>query len=184
LDARRWEPIVQNSSGKGAIILRLAIARAMLDLKDAATAAPANDEAMRGALRAISGAVPSACITYRLLAEGKDPRTLAPELRPEHSPCVQADLVRPGAPGAAFGTGLPRAVAGAQSAWRHSLERLRAGLANTKPDEARAQLAKDLAALEATPLALPRVDAPAQMPLEFVHGHVDAGVIAADGGRR
>lgn len=179
-----WAAVIERSNVRGASILRLATARAMLDVKPLVTAPPTDDEAMRALLRAVAGSVPGACVTYRLLAEGKDPRTLAPELRPEHSPCVQGDLARPGAAGASFGAGLPRAVAGAQSAWRATLASLKAG-ASKFPDPKHAQLARDIAELEAATLVAPRADDAPKAALDFVHGHIDAGIIVArDAGRR
>lgn len=179
-----WTAVIERSNVTGAAILRLATARAMLDVKALVTAPPTDDDAMRALLRAVAGSVPGACVTYRLLAEGKDPRTLVPELRPEHSPCVQADLARPGAAGAGFGVGLPRAVAAAQSAWRATLASLKAG-ASKFADPKHPRLARDIAELESATLVAPRADDIPKAALEFVHGHIDAGIIVPrDAGRR
>lgn len=174
---KTWSAALEKSEGRGGNVLRFGIARAMADVKAEVAAAPNGDEAMRATLRAISGAVPGACITYRLLAEGKDPRTLPPADRPEHSPCVQADLARPGALGATFGTGLARAVAGAQSAWRATLAQIRTG-AGRHDAYSREKLEALLRELEAVPLVAPATSGERAPVLEFVHGHLDAGLFA------
>lgn len=182
-EARVWNAVLESREGKGADVFRLAVGRALREARQVATAPPRDDATMRASLGAIAGAVPGACVTYRLLAEGKPAATLAPELRPEHSPCVQRDLSEPDAPGPTFGDGLPRALAGAGAAWRRTVRLLRAGLEKTHDRNTRARLADDLKYLDEVTFVAPSA-APAVPALEFVHGHLDAGAIARDAGAR
>ncbi|MFO0673667.1 MAG: hypothetical protein U0235_29285 [Polyangiaceae bacterium] len=178
-----WRTVLSSKEGLGADTFRLAVGRALREAsKDAA--APARDEAtMLRALGAIAGVVPGACPTYRLLAEGKPAMTLRPELRPEHSPCVQADLTAPGGPGATFGDGIPRALAGATMAWKRTVELLRAGEPKTRDRNLRARIHDDLKRLDDVTFTPILPASPVAPALEFVHGHLDAGVIARDAGR-
>ena len=97
--------------------------------------------------RRVAARVPGACPTYELLGSGKDNAKLAPELRAEHSTCVQKHLSLRDGPGGRYGSGTFRAAEGAMALWRETERALRQGLEHASP-EARASITKDLAVIE------------------------------------
>lgn len=180
-----WTTVLRESRGDGADVLRLAVARALLDAKVALSGAvDAHDEATaRRFLGAVASAVPGSCETYRRLADGVSDRALPPPLRADHSACVQGDLTQPGGPGAAFGSGVARATAGATESVRRTLGALRQGLERTR-EPARVRLERELTELETISLPpRPEADDAGAPALDFARGHIDAGVLAADAAR-
>jgi hypothetical protein len=176
-DVDTWLADIKNGRGVGHDVLRLAIARQMA-ASAAVVGKKIDDEAsQKSILRAVTAAIPGACPTYWLLASGAQP--LPPALDPDHSACVQKDLLRREGPGGAYGTGLARATEGALALWRETERALRLGLPNAEPGP-KATLRKKLAIIEdaTAKIATPRVAAEPDNPLlaRMREVHAEAGV--------
>jgi hypothetical protein len=158
-----WTLAEQTARGPGADALRLAAAARMQELAPR-VGKRVDDDGEAGALaHDIATALPGACPEYALLGAGVDPAALPPEKSPDHAPCIQRDLVRRDGPGAKYGYGNFRALAGIVAMWKDEARSLRAGVAFTS-EGARAALEKRLAEVDqaTAKLDMKHVDAPGQ----------------------
>jgi len=126
-----WLEAVASSSGPGADALRLAVAAAMVEDAPFIGKPIETEPAARSMLGAVARAIPGACGTYSRLGRGADVASFTAPESPDHSPCVQHDLVRKDGPGPAYGDGLWRAVAGAAALWKDGARALLVGFATT-----------------------------------------------------
>ena len=143
-----WIGAMRRSKGAGADALRLGTALAMSRVAEKHAHAIDSDEDARAFLTDAAGAIPGACKTYASLGAGASPDAMPPVDSPDHSACVQRDLARKEGPGAGYGTGLFRGVAGALALWKHALAALHEGAALTS-GSARSTLDARLASLDA-----------------------------------
>ena len=167
-----WLAAARNAPGAGADSLRLAMAAGLEKAApDLGKKLDAEDDA-RKLFAAVVANVPGACATYVELAGGADADKLTPELSPDHSPCVQKDLLRVDAPGGAYGFGFWRGAMGAYALLKDALRALDAGETQMKgpsKDALHASLAKVHGAMEK--LDVRRVDRPlGNQWLEGTHG--------------
>lgn len=143
-----WFRAVMSAKGAGAESLRLAVATRMAEIAPSVAKKPDDEKEALEVARAIGTAIPGACATYALLAPGIDVEKMPPEKSPDHAPCVQRDLRRPGGPGGAYGHGGWRAAAGALALWKDEVGALQAGVEMTEGAAKRA-LQKKLEVIEA-----------------------------------
>jgi hypothetical protein len=160
--ADTWLAAIRKAKGPGADGLRLATAMRMSASAGKHARTIDDDAGARAFMSDVAAAIPGACSTYEALGGGADPEKMPPADSPDHSACVQRDLSRKDAPGAAYGQGLFRGAAGALASWKETLAALHEGSGQSigKPKEA---LDRRLAAIDAATakLALKNVDAPA-----------------------
>ena len=124
-----WLASAKQGKGAGGDALRIAVAAA-LTRQSATIAYPlVTDEDATRLFLAVSRSIPGACGTYALLATGGDGETLPIADSPDHAACVQADLMRTGGPGGAYGFGRWRAAAGALALWKDAVRDLEIGTA-------------------------------------------------------
>jgi hypothetical protein len=175
-----WLADLKNGKGIGHDVLRLAVARRMVDASAAVGRKIDDDAAARAALLAIAAAIPGACPTYRLVGMGTDPKAMPPELSADHAACVQKDLARREGPGGAYGSGTPRATEGALALWREAERALRLGLPNADQDT-KAVLQKKLTQIERATRSIETVKmepATASATMSFIgEAHAEAGVV-------
>lgn len=171
----RWLQDVKSAKGKGHDVLRLAIARKMAEVAPM-IGRPLDDEpSARAALKAVASAIPGACPTYWLVANGTKP---APALDPEHAACVQIDLSRREGPGPSYGAGTMRALEGALALWRETERALRLGL-GVMDGGAKATVGNKLLLIEnaTTRIATKKVDSPSAANVSFLGAvHAEAGI--------
>jgi hypothetical protein len=156
-----WMLAMKIAKGPGADALRLAIASRLTELVPRFGKRVDDEaEAMRLA-HDLGAAMPGSCATYALLGDGVDIGALAPEMSPDHAPCVQTDLERKNGPGAAFGFGAWRALAGAVSLLKDEARALREG-ADRSQDAAKDAFTKKVVAIEeaAARFDMKKVEAP------------------------
>lgn len=175
-----WLGAIKAGTGTGLDTLRLAVARKMAEAAPLVGRAIDRDEDALATMKAVAGALPGACPTYRLLASGADPRKLPPELSAEHSACVHRDLKRREGPGGSYGEGTLRALEGSLAAWRETERALRLGVTKSSP-QARAVLERKLALIEPATRAIATKKLPNTAPIATLHAlgdlHADAGVV-------
>jgi hypothetical protein len=176
-----WLSALKSTKGVGMDNLRLAVARKMADSAPAIGRKIEDDGAAKAALLAVVSSIPGACPTYRLVGEGADPKTIAPELTADHSACVQKDLSRREGPGGTYGSGTFRALEGALALWRETERALRVGLPQADPGP-KAVLEKKLAVIEAATAKSETKKLPATASetaiLNYMRElHADAGVV-------
>ncbi len=175
-----WLGSMKNGKGPGADALRLAVAKKMAEVAPRVGRKIEDDATAIDTLKAITAAIPGACPTYALLAAGRDPAKLSPELSSEHAACVHKDLARREGPGSSYGAGIMRALEGALAEWREAERALRLGLANVGPG-AKATLEGKLKIIEPATqaIATKKIDATApQATLTFLgEVHADAGIV-------
>lgn len=138
-----WLNVLKTAKGTGHDALRLAVARKMAEVAPSIGKTIEGDDAARAAMKAVVGAIPSACNTYYLVGNGAPLEKMPPALHPDHSACIQKDLGRRDGPGGMFGRGVPRALEGALALWRETEKSLRAGL-SVSDDETKALVEKKL----------------------------------------
>ena len=126
-----WLEAVASSSGPGADALRLALAASMAEDAPFIGKPIETETAARSMLGAVARAIPGACATYARLGRGADVASFSAPESPDHSPCVQHDLVRKDGPGPVYGDGLWRAAAGAAALWKDGSRALLIGFATT-----------------------------------------------------
>ncbi len=122
-----WIAAMRKAKGPGADALRLATALAMSRVVASHAHPLESDDDARAFVRDAAGAIPGACATYESLGSGVALEKMAPEDSPDHSACVQHDLVRKDGPGAGYGNGLHRGTAGALALWRDALDAMHEG---------------------------------------------------------
>jgi hypothetical protein len=122
---------MRKAKGPGADALRLAVALEMSRVASKHAHAIDTDDDARAFLSDVAAALPGACKTYTSLGQGVSPDAMPVQDSPDHSACVQHDLGRKDGPGAAYGQGLFRAVAGALALWKGDLAALHDGAAMT-----------------------------------------------------
>jgi hypothetical protein len=156
-----WLASISTAKGPGADALRLAVALEMSRVASKHAHAIDADSDARAFLADVA-AIPGACKTYESLGAGADPDTMPPHESPDHSACVQHDLTRKDGPGATYGQGVFRAVAGGLALWKAELGALHQGAALVQ-GRSRSVLEHRLQALdEATTKIVPKtVAAPA-----------------------
>jgi len=142
-----WLDLLKNGKGPGVDALRMAVASGMA--KEAAVVGQKteDDAIARKMMRAVGQRIPGACPTYELLGSGQDNDKLPPELRAEHSTCVQKQLSFRDGPGGRYGSGVLRAAEGAMALWREAERALRLGLEHASQDT-KDRVTKDLAVIE------------------------------------
>jgi hypothetical protein len=183
-NADAWLGTIKSGKGIGSDVLRLATARKMAEESPAVGKKLDDEAAAKSAILAVVRSVPGACPTYWLVATGSDPKTMPPELDPDHSACVQKDLVRREGPGGSYGTGTFRALEGALAVWRETERALRLGMAHAEPDP-KAVLEKKLPTIEAATAKIeskklpPDEGASAQIMAYMRNAHAEAGVLLA-----
>ncbi len=181
-----WLALVRTGKGPGPDALRLAIARQMAAAAaDVGKAIEAEADAVV-LLKGIAAAIPGACATYAALGSGVKNEALPLTAMPDHSPCVQKDLGRPGGPGATYGRGTWRAAAGAVALWKDEAAALREGL-STMSGKRRSTLEAKLAGIDAATakVTLKKVEREVGWLNDMSELHGDAGVpleLAADSG--
>jgi hypothetical protein len=74
-------------------------------------------------VKALASAMPGACDVYASI----DEPDLPPERQIDHAPCVQKDLTRKEGPGADYGSGVWRALAGLVAMWKDEARAMRNG---------------------------------------------------------
>ncbi len=135
-DAGPFLGIVDNGSGLGADIFRLALAARLRDearMFPKTIGAPDSAEYLDRVGRTVFGA----CATYSVLGRNPPLATLTPELHPDTSRCVARDLGRPLGPGATFSKGTHRAVSAADALVRTLANALRNGVLRMKTGDAK-----------------------------------------------
>ncbi len=145
----KWRIVAQTAKGAGADAMRLAVAMRMVEIAPKLGKAIDDDREAAAIVRAIGTAIPGACATYAALPE--DPTAIdkmPPPESPDHAPCVQRDLMRDGAPGAAYGFGVWRALEGAIGLWRDERRALGEGAA-TMTGKAKDAMTAHLATIDA-----------------------------------
>jgi hypothetical protein len=182
-NADTWLGTIKSGKGVGSDVLRLATARKMSEESPAIGKKLDDEAAARAAILAVVRSIPGACPTYWLVAtDAADPKTIPPELDPDHSACVQKDLVRREGPGGSYGSGTFRALEGALTLWRETERALRLGLAHAEPDP-KAVLEKKLSAIEAATAKIdskklpPSEGSEAQIMAYMRNAHAEAGVL-------
>lgn len=157
-----WLTAMRKAKGPGADALRLATALEMRQVVSKHARALDTDADGRAFLLDVAAAIPGACHTYLEAGGGTHEDTLPIADSPDHSACVQRDLTRKDGPGATYGQGLFRAVAGALALWKETLAALHEGDALTG-EKAKDALDRRLAVLDQeTPKILPKVVAAPQ----------------------
>jgi hypothetical protein len=146
-DADRWMAAMTLAKGEGADALRLAVAHGMAELAERVGRRIDDEKEAVSLAHDVALAIPGACDTYVLMAAGAVDG-MPPEKQPDHAPCVQRDLERKDGPGAAYGSGVWRALAGVAALWRDEARALRTGLDFTE-GRVRAALDTKLAAIDA-----------------------------------
>jgi len=124
-----WLAAMRIAKGPGADALRLAVALEMSKRANKHARPLDTDVDGRAFLADVASVLPGACKTYATLGSGVDPSAMPAEDSPDHSACVQHDLMRKDAPGAAYGQGLFRGVAGGLALWKEALAALHTGAA-------------------------------------------------------
>lgn len=124
-----WLATAKVGKGAGGDALRLAIGRRLADGVPALGHKLDDDADGRKLLAVIARAIPGACSTYEDLGAGADPNAMSPAQSPDHSSCVQKDLVRGDGPGGAYGFGLWRGVAGGLALLKEAVRSLDLGSA-------------------------------------------------------
>jgi hypothetical protein len=168
-----WLAGLAGGVGAGADALRVAVAESMRSAAATVGRPAVEEEAGRAFLDAVSRAIPGACVTYRLTAEGA---AAPPEYIADHSPCVQRDLSRREGPGGTYGVGLWRAAAGALAFWTEAERALRRGLGAMQDATAKARVEGALGTIEAATRAAklrtsePRVNADWERLMQESHG--------------
>jgi hypothetical protein len=142
-----WLDLLKNGKGPGVDALRMAVASGMAKEAPIVGQKTEDEAVAKTMMRRVAARIPGACPTYELLGAGKDNAKLAPELRSEHSTCVQKHLSLRDGPGGRYGSGTFRAAEGAMALWRETERTLRQGLEHASP-EARDRITKDLAVIE------------------------------------
>lgn len=175
-----WLNDLRSTKGTGHDALRLAVAQKMEEAAPIVGKTIEGDEASRAAMKAVVGAVPGACNTYYLVANGAPLEKMPTPLTPDHSACVQKDLGRREGPGGMFGRGVPRALEGALSVWRETERALRQGLA-VSDAATRSVLEKRLAVIEPATQAIKTKHDDAEKALTdalkaIQAAHADAGL--------
>lgn len=181
-----WLDLLKNGKGPGIDALRMAVSSGMAHEAPVVGQKTEDEAVARKMMRAVAARIPGACPTYELLGSGKDNATLAPELRAEHSTCVQKQLSLRDGPGGRYGAGIFRATEGAMALWRETERALRLGLEHTSP-ETRDRVTKDLAVIEPATqrIALHREASTVAMDVltRLGEAHAEAGVpIVRDAG--
>jgi hypothetical protein len=143
-----WIAAMAGAAGVGADALRLAVATGMADAAPRVGKHMEEEADARGLMNAVAASVPGSCDTYGALGRGDALASFAPAKSPDHSPCVQHDLMRKEGPGATYGDGLWRAAAGAAALWKDESRGLATGLALSEGAVKRA-LEKRIAVIEA-----------------------------------
>lgn len=144
--ADAWLDLLKNGRGTGVDALRLVVAGGMAR-EAAVVGQQTEDEAVaRRMMLAVAQRIPGACATYYLVGSGQD-LALPPELRADHSPCVQRQLSYREGPGGRYGSGVFRAAEGAMALWREAERALRLGL-DRVGEPVRSRLLADLAQIE------------------------------------
>jgi hypothetical protein len=126
-----WLEAAANAKGAGADALRLALAFGLAEAAPNVGKHVNNEPAARAMMSSVASAVPGACDAYGALGRGAAVASFAAAASPDHSPCVQHDLQRKDALGAAYGEGLWRATAGSAALWKDAARALAAGIALT-----------------------------------------------------
>ena len=125
-----WRLAMASAKGAGADALRLAVAIRMGEIAPRLGKRIDDDTEAAALVHEIGTAFPGACATYAKMP--LDPAALAamaPAEHPDHAPCVQKDLSRAGALGAAYGYGVWRALEAATALWKDELRALATGAA-------------------------------------------------------
>ena len=156
-----WLAAMKTSKGVGADALRLSVAHALAGHAPKVAQALLTDDDAKRLFLAVSSSIPGACATYATLAVDANADRLPAADSPDHSSCVQADLIRTDGPGGAYGYGVWRAAAGALAVWKDAVRALEIGSeAMTGPP--RAALLADVAMLKAATVKISakKVDRP------------------------
>ena len=183
-----WLDLLKNGKGPGVDALRMAVSSGMAHEAPVVGQKTEDEAVARKMMRAVAARIPGACPTYELLGSGKDNAGLAPELRAEHSPCVQKQLSFRDGPGGRYGAGLFRATEGAMALWRETERALRLGLDHAS-DSTRDRVTRDLAVIELATqkIGLPRETSTVAIDVitRLGEAHAEAGVpITRDAGVR
>lgn len=185
--ADAWLDLLKNGRGTGVDALRLVVSGGMA--REAAVVGQrTEDEAVaRRMTLAVATRVPGACATYFLVGSGQD-ASLAPELRADHSPCVQRQLSFREGPGGRYGSGVFRAAEGAMALWRETERALRLGLDHVG-EPVRTRLLADLAQIEPATqrigLRRERATIAVDVGARLAEAHAEAGVpLTRDAGAR
>ena len=188
--ADAWLDLLKNGRGTGVDALRLVVASGMA--REAAVVGQrTEDEAVaRRMMLAVATRIPGACSTYFLVGAGLDLKepALPPELRADHSPCVQRQLSFREGPGGRYGSGVFRAAEGAMALWRETERALRLGLDHVG-EPARARLLAALAQIEPATqrigLRRERATIAIDVGARLAEAHAEAGVpLTRDAGVR
>jgi hypothetical protein len=157
-----WLAAMRKADGPGADALRLAAALEMSRVAGKHAHPLDTDADARAFLADVAASIPGACKTYETLGGGAAVDAMPPADSPDHSACVQHDLMRKEGPGAGYGQGLFRGAAGALALWKAALAALHDGASHAAGDS-KAVLERRLAVLDAaTPKIVPKpVVAPA-----------------------
>jgi hypothetical protein len=126
-DSNAWLNMLKAGKGVGVDTLRLAVARAMAEKAPDVGQHFDDEQAAKKLLGAVAASIPGACDTYGAIGRGDALETMAPEIHPDHSACVQRDLSRREGPGGRYGSGILRAAEGAAALWRDEERALRMG---------------------------------------------------------
>ena len=177
--AEAWLDLMKSGKGPGVDALRLAVVGRMV-LEAATVGQKTEDEAVaRKMMASVARTIPGACPTYALLGAGKENDTLAPELRAEHSACVQKHLSLRDGPGSRYGAGIFRATEGAMALWRETERAVRLGLDRTE-GKVHDKLVQDLAVVEAATLKIGLKRDPSTIAADTMErlgeAHAEAGV--------
>lgn len=177
--ADAWLDLMKSGKGPGVDALRLAVVGRMA-LEAATVGQKTEDEAVaRKMMASVARAIPGACPTYALLGAGKDNESLAPELRSEHSACVQKHLSFRDGPGSRYGSGVFRSAEGAMALWRETERAIRLGLDRTE-GKVHEKLVQDLAMVEAATLKIGLKRDPSTIAADTMErlgeAHAEAGV--------
>lgn len=124
-----WLASAKLGKGAGGDALRLALGRRLTDSIPSLGHKLDADADARKLLAAVAAGVPGACSTYGELGAGADPDAMTPESSPDHSSCVQKDLMRGDGPGGAYGFGLWRAAAAGLAVLKEAVRALDLGAA-------------------------------------------------------
>lgn len=185
--ADAWLDLLKNGRGTGVDALRLVVSGGMA--REAAVVGQrTEDEAVaRRMTLAVATRVPGACATYYLVGSGQD-ASLPPELRADHSPCVQRQLSFREGPGGRYGSGVFRAAEGAMALWRETERALRLGLDHVG-EPVRTRLLADLAQIEPATqrigLRRERATIAVDVGARLAEAHAEAGVpLTRDAGAR